>query len=285
MIDLGKLSEPATKLVEKVSDAVEGLAKPWQIQRVAKAEAVKKVIDAEADVEVAALKRRAVERWLNEEAKEQRNIEAITAQSILLLTEAASPEKLSEDWVANFFKASRTISEPEMQALWARILAGEANNPGAVSKRTVNVLSQLGTEDAKAFEKLAQRVCRFDRTQGILRKLMYGAYPQPEFEPEWIPEKRLLILESFGLVSVGGFGSVTVANEQIEIKYFDKKIATKRPVGALFFDKFQLEVPGQELFAIGLFKPDEVFWAKLVAFIEKIQASSEPSISKVSDQS
>lgn len=39
LIDLGKLAEPATKLIEKVSDAVGGIAKPWQIKRVASAEA------------------------------------------------------------------------------------------------------------------------------------------------------------------------------------------------------------------------------------------------------
>jgi hypothetical protein len=94
-------------------------------------------------------------------------IESITAQSIPLLTAGASPEKVSEDWVANFFKACRAISETEIQGLWAGILAGEANNPGTVSKRTINVLSQLGTEDARAFQKLAQRVCTFGRDRGM----------------------------------------------------------------------------------------------------------------------
>ena len=38
LINLGDLSKPATVLIERVSDAVGGIAKPWQIKRIAKAE-------------------------------------------------------------------------------------------------------------------------------------------------------------------------------------------------------------------------------------------------------
>jgi hypothetical protein len=39
IINLGELAKPATVLVEKIADAVGGLARPWQIKRVAEAEA------------------------------------------------------------------------------------------------------------------------------------------------------------------------------------------------------------------------------------------------------
>ncbi len=39
LVNIGELSKPATVLVEKISDAVGGIAKPWQIRRIAKAEA------------------------------------------------------------------------------------------------------------------------------------------------------------------------------------------------------------------------------------------------------
>ncbi|HEY6120066.1 MAG TPA: hypothetical protein VIV66_08915 [Pyrinomonadaceae bacterium] len=39
LINIGELSRPATMLVEKTSDAVSGIFKPYQIVRVAKAEA------------------------------------------------------------------------------------------------------------------------------------------------------------------------------------------------------------------------------------------------------
>jgi hypothetical protein len=39
LISIPDLSKPATVLIEKISDAVGGIAKPWQTVRVARAEA------------------------------------------------------------------------------------------------------------------------------------------------------------------------------------------------------------------------------------------------------
>ncbi len=50
IINIGELSKPATILIEKVSDAVGGLLKPWQIRRVAKAEADAEKIKALAEI-------------------------------------------------------------------------------------------------------------------------------------------------------------------------------------------------------------------------------------------
>ena len=55
---IASLSKPANTLVEKVSDAVWGIARPWQIKRVAKAEADAKKTQALADVEVTEIERR-----------------------------------------------------------------------------------------------------------------------------------------------------------------------------------------------------------------------------------
>ena len=65
------LTEPATKLIEKVSDACGGVFKPYQMKRVAKAKAEVALIEAKSQIEITELHRRAVTRWLNEEAKKQ----------------------------------------------------------------------------------------------------------------------------------------------------------------------------------------------------------------------
>ncbi len=48
LINFGGLSKPATVLIEKISAAVGGIFKPYQIVRVAKAEAAAERIRAEA---------------------------------------------------------------------------------------------------------------------------------------------------------------------------------------------------------------------------------------------
>src|SRR5262249_33953518 len=75
LISLGELSRPATVLIEKISNAVGGICKPWQLVRVAKAEAEVERIRKESEIEVTDLHRRAIHRFVVEEAQRQANIE------------------------------------------------------------------------------------------------------------------------------------------------------------------------------------------------------------------
>jgi hypothetical protein len=70
--NLGDLTKPATILIEKISEAVGGIFKPYQMVRVAKAEAEVGRIQAGAQIEISDLHRRAIHRFLEEEAKKQR---------------------------------------------------------------------------------------------------------------------------------------------------------------------------------------------------------------------
>ena len=98
--------------------------------------------------------RRAEQRRIEEEAKHQKNMEDITAKAAPHLNEDANPDAMDDDWVANLFDKCRIVSDDEMQNLWARVLAGEANTPGTYSKRTVNFLSDFDKNDADLFTKL-----------------------------------------------------------------------------------------------------------------------------------
>ena len=154
ILNLGDLTKPAVVLIEKVSDAVGCLYQPTKIKRIALAEAGAAMIKAESDIQITDLERRAAQRWLKEEAIHQRNMEDQTTKAIPLLNDDADPGVMEDDWIANFFAKSRIVSDSEMQELWARLLAGEANSPGTFSKRTVNLLSDLDKDDAELFARL-----------------------------------------------------------------------------------------------------------------------------------
>jgi len=154
IINLGDLAKPATVLIKKISDAIGGIFKPHQIIRVAKAEAEANRIQAESQIQVTDLHRRAMHRFLEEEATKQSNIEAITQDALPLLRNDANPEYVEDDWITNFFDKSRIVSDKDMQRLWSRVLAGEANSPGSFSKRTVNLLADLDKSDAELFTRL-----------------------------------------------------------------------------------------------------------------------------------
>ncbi len=110
-IDFEGLTKPMTALIEKVSEAVVGYARPQQIIRVAEAEAQADRIRANARIAVTDIERRAAYRWLREEGKKQANIEEITRQALPLLGENSQPQNIEDDWITHFFDKGRLVSD------------------------------------------------------------------------------------------------------------------------------------------------------------------------------
>jgi len=196
IINLGKLAEPAKVLIEKVSDAVGGVFKPYQIKRVAKAEAEAEIIKANTQIEISELQQRALDRFLIEEATKQENIESITKKAILQLKDGADPGNIERDWMVDFFDKSRLISDAEMQELWAGVLAGEANTPGTYSKRTIHLVASLDKSDAILFTKL----CSYVWNVGLLVPIIFDT-KQDIYRKNEIDFPSLKHLDSLGLIS------------------------------------------------------------------------------------
>jgi len=71
LINLGDWPKPANTLIEKISDAIGGLYRPFQIRRVAQADADADKIRAVAQIEITELQQRAMFRLFAEEGKKQ----------------------------------------------------------------------------------------------------------------------------------------------------------------------------------------------------------------------
>lgn len=197
LINLGDLSKPATVLIEKVSSAVGLIYEPLHIKRKARAEAEADKIKAVAKIELDELQHRALERFVQQEARKQENIETITAQAASALPPDAKATELDEDWIAHFFKQCDTVSDKEMQSLWARLLSGEATSPGTFSKRTVDFVSSMDKKDAALFTNF----CQFVWFIGEPQPLIY------QVEDELLQEhginfSTLKHLDAIGLISL-----------------------------------------------------------------------------------
>lgn len=201
LIPLDGLTKPATVLIKKISEAVGGLCKPFQIVRVAKAEAAADQIRAESQIQITELQRRAMHRFFEEEAKKQSNIEDITQKALPLLKEESSPQDVQDDWITNFFDKSRIVSDSDMQQLWSRVLAGEANTPGSFSRKTVNLLSDLDKRDAELFAALCGFVWQF----GSPTPLVFDTEAEV-YNRRGINFGSISHLESIGLVQSGVLG-------------------------------------------------------------------------------
>lgn len=223
LINLGDLSKPANTLIKKISDAVGGIFKPYQIVRVAKAEAEGERIRAECQIEITDIQRRAFFRWLEEEGKKQSNIEEITNRALPLLDEKSEPQKVEDDWITNFFDKCRIVSNKEMQALWSRVLAQEANKPGTVSKRTVNLLGDLDKSDAELFKNL----CCFCWNFGTPTPVIFGCQ-EPIYNRFGINFQSLNHLETLGMIKFNDLTGFVIQGSDLPgkfvVQYFGKPL-------------------------------------------------------------
>lgn len=230
LVNLGDLAKPATVLVEKISDAVGGVFKPYQIVRVAKAEAEAERIQAEGRIQVTDLHRRAMHRFLEEEAKKQSNIEAVTQKALPLLEENSRPQDVEDDWITNFFDKSRIVSDEDMQKLWSKLLAGEANHPGAISKRTVNLMADLDKRDAELFTRL----CDFAWVIGSnIVPLVFDANLEL-YNRVGLYFNSLSHLETLGLIQFDNLAGYLLQKlpKKITVVYYDRQLELTLPSDA-----------------------------------------------------
>ena len=191
---LAPLTAPITKLIESLSLGVSGATKPWQIKRVAEAEADAKLIHAEADGAVLSIHDRAKARREALDAARQANLEAVAAYAAEALPESVSSVPVDRAWMSKFLRHAEDAFDQEMRSVWGRILAGEVEEPGSFSRRTLEQVGMLNKSDAEQFANL----CRFGTDQPCLlvidlHNASYRKLDSPEFGD-------LVHLDNIGLI-------------------------------------------------------------------------------------
>lgn len=63
-------------------------------------------------------------------------------------------ENLDSDWATAFYDSAKDSSDEEIQVLWGKILAGEIAHHGKFYKRTLSILKNMESEEAKHFVEL-----------------------------------------------------------------------------------------------------------------------------------
>ena len=260
LVNLGELSKPANTLIEKISNAVGVLYQPRQIKRVAEAEAAAALIKAQSEIEITDLHRRAACRFFEEEAQRQKNMEDVTAKALSQLKENANPSAIQDDWIVNFFDKSRIVSDSEMQDLWSRVLAGEANVPGTYSRRTVNFLSDLDKAEANLFTKL----CGFVWMIRVLVLLVFDQKAEI-YNRHGINYDNLRHLDSIGLIQYNEIANIVIKNlpKRIVAAYYCRALTLEMPQDTdnrLDIGMATLTRIGEELAPICGSKPVEGFW-------------------------
>ena len=265
VVNVGDLTKPATVLIEKVSSAVGLLWEPQQIRRIAQAKADERMILAKSQIEVDEVMRRAAIRFVEEETKQQLNMENIGSKALPHVGTTAPVEDVENDWIVNFFDKCRTVSDNDMQDLWGRILAGEANSPGSFSRKTVNLVSDLDRESAELFVNL----CSFGWTiRGAFVPFIFDD-TQQMYNRQGLALFSLGLLNSIGLIHLSSIGFnlrtlpktaiATYHGKSVELT-FPKEDGNELAVGTVI-----LTPPGEQLSRIIKASPIEGFLSSCIA--------------------
>lgn len=184
------ITAPAEKLILKLWESIEkstiGLFKPWQMKRIANAEAkadqVKMLISAQTKQDIQDLKNGrkyfdieqaklltvsedteiSTEKMLasNEYVKilcKSHNIAnsiKIAMEQLENESESITTEKsINQDWLNEWSEHAGFVSDKDIQSLWGKVLAGEVKKPGSFSLRTMQFLRNLSKDEANLIHK------------------------------------------------------------------------------------------------------------------------------------
>lgn len=114
--------------------------------------------------------------------------------------EEVSDEAVNSDWFTRWRREASAVGNPEMQQLWARILAEEIKSPQTISLKTLDVLKNISKTDADLFCK-------------IVRFRINNLIPNPEHVLNSYTLNDIIKLQDVGLVGENLFLSpVTITS-------------------------------------------------------------------------
>lgn len=92
---------------------------------------------------------------LEDDARRATNVgNALSKADSVVDWSKADPKDLNPEFRYRWIQEAQNVSDEELQALWARLLAGELETPGSVSNDTMSIARDLNRERAAEFQIL-----------------------------------------------------------------------------------------------------------------------------------
>ena len=142
---------------------------------------------------------------------------------------------LAPDWATAFYDSAKGSSDEEIQVLWGKILAGEIAHHGKFSKRTLSILKNMESEEAKHFVELVP--------------LLIAKETVPEFifqNNEFFQYNDLQTLMDCGIVNSSDGLYTYTGLDQVLLPGF-KLISKNTDVKELYLEGFALTDAGLQL--------------------------------------
>lgn len=100
------------------------------------------------------------------------------ASKALALVENVEDPVVDPDWMIQWLDKAQDVSDDDMQTLWAKILAGEANTKGRFSKWALHAVSMMSKDDAENLARFASCQWEIERrrvvywTEDVMRQTL-----------------------------------------------------------------------------------------------------------------
>lgn len=85
-------------------------------------------------------------------AREYGNANTIYEQAKEQLNANAAENAIDDDWLHFFFDKAEKVSNNSMQYVWSKLLAGEFNKPGSISRKLIHIISIMDVHSARSFQ-------------------------------------------------------------------------------------------------------------------------------------
>lgn len=150
---------------------------------------------------------RAEQRLLNDAIREQENLECVFEATAHEIEEVSSTNdaKVDDDWLVRFINISKDITTEEMQKIWGKILAGEIEQPGSFSLRTLETIRNISRNEALVFNKIVPYLFNMGKT--VLMTSSSDIYKK-----YGIKYDDILVLDECGLINSSGTLSITATS-------------------------------------------------------------------------
>lgn len=162
--DLAGLSEPLTKLIDVIANGCKWIAEPYQIKRIADANAYASSVQSKEDFKqglrnslLEYTQRSMLSFRENKQIENLANIINFAGQELQAI-DKINDTPVSPEWSIRFFDYAQNICDEDIQIIWGKILAQETSSPGKFFKRTLDILHNIEPFEAKWFTELCQFV-------------------------------------------------------------------------------------------------------------------------------
>lgn len=230
---------------------------PRHAKRMNEVECENRIREVKTDLEIARLRKEAREVDL------QTNADSVIEQAAQIMPANATPEGIDQGWANDVLEKIKVVDDEDMQRLWAKLIVGEAKEPGTFSKRTVDEVARLSKEEANAFTELAGFVWCIKYGGGETAPVLVVDKSNPLCSPAGLLiQTNLIDYFSLGIkMFLDGSGGI------IDLRYYDRQCLLRITTnsGIQFGDGyFELSKIGKSLFPICGGKPILGEFEKLV---------------------